>query len=199
MNRNTTRITAVLGTTLALVVAGTAAVAAHPGDGDDRGFGWGKAGIGAGMDDPMMRGLRGLRGTGGLGGALDEFERREVTLQTVDGVTTQRVEQGTVDSISDDALSYSLESGESVTVVIDEDTGLLALDEEDVTFRRGTRTRLVPTEIEAADIEAGAEIVVWSDSEDGADFVASRVVVQPAEDEEAAETEADEAATATDA
>ena len=40
MNRNTTRVTAVVGTTMALVIAGTAAVsAAGPRDRDDRGMG----------------------------------------------------------------------------------------------------------------------------------------------------------------
>ena len=42
---------------------------------------------------------------------------------------------------------------------------------------------MAATEIEADEVQAGAEVLVWSDSEDGADFVASRVVVQPADDE----------------
>ena len=192
MNRNTTRTTAVVGATMALVLAGTAAVAAHPGDRDDRGMQRGQAGIGALKDGGML----GARGLGGMRGALEDFERREVTLQTADGVSANRIEQGTVDSVADDALTFSLASGEVVTVAIDDDTEAVAFEEQEVTTRRGwSRTRLAPSEIEAADIEAGVEIVVWSGSEDGADFVASRIAIQPAEEatddaEAEAETEA---------
>jgi hypothetical protein len=48
---------------------------------------------------------------------------------------------------------------------------------------------MAPTEVEAAAIEAGDEVVVWSDSGDGADFVASRIVIEPAGDSEAAAAE----------
>ena len=203
MNRNSTRVTAVIGTTMALVMAGTAAVAAAPGDRDDRGGPRLKAGMAGkmGADGPGMRGMRGL---GGMRGGLEDFERRETTIQTADGVTTNRVEQGALESAADDALTFSLASGETVTVVLDEDTQAVAFEEQEMTNRRGwTRTRMAPSEIEVADIEAGAEIVVWSDSEDGADFVASRVVVQPVDEVEAeaddteAEAEADEAAAET--
>jgi hypothetical protein len=199
MHRNTTRTTAVIGATMALVLAGTAAVAAHPGDRDDRGMQRGKAGIGA-MGGGMMPGARGL---GGMRGALEDFERREVTLQTADGVTIRRVEQGTVDSVAADSLTFSLASGEAVTVVVDDDTQAVAFEEQEVTTRRGwSRTRMAPTEVETADIEAGAEIVVWSDAEDGADFVASRIAIQPVEAEaeaEEAEAEAEEAEAADEA
>ena len=179
MNRNTTRTTAVVGATMALVLAGTTAVAAHPGERDDRGMQRGKAGIGA----LQGGGMPGARGLGGMRGAREDFERREVTLQTADGVTTNRVEQGTVDSVADDALTFSLASGEAVTVVIDEDTEAVAFEEQEVTTRRGwSRTRLAPSEIETADIEAGVEIVVWSAAADGADFVAPRIAIQPVEE-----------------
>lgn len=195
MHRNTTRTTAVVGATLALVMAGTAAVAAHPGERDDRGWEGGQGGMRA----PMGGLMPGARGLGGMRGALDDYERREVTLQTADGTTTQRVEQGTVDSAAADALTFSLASGEVVTVVIDDDTQAYALEEQEVATRRGwTRTQLVPSEVETADIAAGSEVAVWSASEDGADFVASRIVIQPAEDadtEAEAEAEADAAET----
>lgn len=195
MHRNTTRTTAVVGATLALVMAGTAAVAAHPGDREDRGWERGQPGMGG----PMGGLMPGARGFGGMRGALEDLERREVTLQTADGTTTQRVEQGTVDSAAADALTFSLASGEAVTVVIDDDTQAYALEEQEVATRRGwTRTQLVPSEVETADIAAGSEVAVWSASEDGADFVASRIVIQPADDEDA-EAEAADAAEAEEA
>ena len=64
---------------------------------------------------------------------------------------------------------------------------------------------MAATEIDADAIEAGAEVLVWSNSEDGADFVASRVVVQAADDEAAdaedasAEETTEDADAATDA
>jgi len=191
MQKNSTRATVVIGTTMALVLAGTAAVAAAPSDRDERGPHRGKAGIGAQMGGRMMPGARAM---GGRRGIDEDFERRETIIQTADGVTTKRVEQGAVDSAAADALTFSLGSGESVTVVIDDDTRVVALEEQEVTSRRGqSRTRMAPTELEADAIEAGSEIVVWSDSEDGADFVASRVMVQPADDAEEAEVEEAEA------
>ena len=72
MHRNTTRTTAVVGATLALVMAGTAAVAAHPGDRDDRGWERGQAGMGA----PMGGLMPGARGLGGMRGALDDWLAR---------------------------------------------------------------------------------------------------------------------------
>jgi len=138
-----------------------------------------------------MGGMRGDLGAG-LRGLDPDVERTERTVQTVDGTTTVRVEQGVVDGVAADSLSFTLASGEAVNVVIDEDTQAVAFEEQEVTSRRGwSRTRLAPTEIEATGIESGAEIVVWSDSEDGSDFVASRVAVQPA----AAAADADAATT----
>ena len=184
MNKNSTRMTAIVGTTMALVIAGTAAVSAA-GPRDDRGpgnAGYGKAGIGSQRERGAQM-MPGARGMGGMRGLEADFERRETTLQTADGVTIRRVEQGTADSASDTSLSFSLGSGEAVTVVIDEDTQIVAFEEQEVTDRRGwSRMRMAPTELEAADIEAGADIVVWSDAEDEADFVAARIVIQPADD-----------------
>jgi hypothetical protein len=187
MSKNTTRATAIVGTTMALVIAGTAAVAAAgPRDRDDfRGFG-----------DLQMGRMRGDFGMGGgLRGLDSNVERAERTVQTADGTVSARVEQGVVDAASDASLNFTLGSGEAVTVVIDDDTQVAAFEEEEVTSRRGwSRTRLAATRIEPTDIEAGAEVVVWSDSEDDADFVASRVVVKPAEagDADTADTDADD-------
>jgi hypothetical protein len=213
MNKHTTRATAIVGTTMALVIAGTAAVAAAgPRDRDDiRGFGdqpmAGKAGMGGMRGGPGMGGglgMDGMRGGPGMGGGLRgldaDVERTERTVQTVDGTTTMRVEQGIVDSAADTSLSFSLASGEAVTVAIDEDTDVVALEEQEVMSNRGwTRTRMVPSEVEVDDLAAGAEVIVWSDSEDEADFVASRVVIQPAAAEATEATEATEEDVATDA
>jgi hypothetical protein len=184
MSKNSTRATAVIGTTLALVIAGTAAVAAAgPRDRDDfRGFG------GRGIES--MRGMDDGWGMGGGFRGLDEdFERTERTVQTADGTTSVRVEQGVVDSASETGLSFTLGSGEAVSVVIDEDTQVAGYEEEEVTVRGWSRTRLSATEIDPAEIAAGAEVVVWSDSEDGADFIASRVVVKPTAIEDAGAAE----------
>jgi hypothetical protein len=191
MGTHKTRLTIVTGTALALVVAGSAAVAAHPGGRDrdgDRGFARGQVERGAergafGDRSPRRGGALGaMRGgaLGGMRGLTEDFERRETTLQTTDGTSVRRVEQGTVDSASDTGLTYSLASGEIVTVVIDDDTQAVALSEQEVTDRRGwSRTRMLPSEVEVAGIEAGTEIIVWSDAEDGGDFTAQRIVVQP--------------------
>lgn len=134
--------------------------------------------------------MPGARGMGGMRGLDADFERTETTIQTADGTTSMRVEQGVADTATDSGLSFSLDSGEAVTVVIDEDTQIVAFEEQEVTGNRGwIRTRLAPSEIEAAAIEAGTEIMVWSDSEDDADFVASRIVIQPSVDTEEAGAE----------
>lgn len=128
-----------------------------------------------------------------------DFQRREVTVQTADGTTSSRVEQGTLDGVDDASLTFSLGNGESVTVTLDDDSRLVGFEEREETRRGWSRTRLVPTEIAAADIEAGSEIVVWSSSEDGGDFVASRVVVKPADEVDETTAEAtDDSAEATD-
>ena len=127
MKKSTSRATIVIGATMALVMAGTAAVSAAPGHRDDRMPGRGMDGF-----EHMIPGLR--------GGWSDDLERREVTLQTTDGVTASRVEQGTVDSTADDALTFSLGSGETVTVVIDDDTTFIGYEEREMT-RRGWSCR----------------------------------------------------------
>jgi hypothetical protein len=154
---------------------------------------------------PGMWGGMGMRG--GMRGLDADFERTERTVQTADRTTTVRMEQGVVDSVAADSLSFSLGSGEAVTVVVDEETLVVGFDEQEQTIRGWSRNVVVPAEIEVEEIEAGAEIVVTSDSEDDGVFVASRIVVKPAEAEEAddAEAEAEETveetedATATDA
>jgi hypothetical protein len=188
MDKHKIRLTTIAGATMALVIASTAVVSAHPGDGR------------RGMDDEMgpmgmgrMDGTFGMGPLGGLRGWAGDVERREVTIQTADGTTTERMEQGVVDSASDTSLAFSLGSGEAVTVTIDADTQVIAFEEDTVTTRRGwSRQLLAPTEIAATDIAAGADVVVWSDSADGSDYVAQRIVVQPQADETALDVSADE-------
>jgi hypothetical protein len=205
MRTNKTRLMAISGTTLALVVATTGAVSARPGDRfEDDGARKGR--VGAELNQRFGEG-RGDRGAnrggmfqrGAIRGAQDDFERRETTIQTADGTTSHRVEQGTLDGASDTGLEFTLTSGETVTVTIDADTQAVAFSEESVENRRGfSHDRMVPTEVEVGDIPAGSEIVVWSGSEDGGDFVADRVVVQP-DVEEATDVEAEAEAVDADA
>jgi hypothetical protein len=204
MDKHKTRLTAIVGASMALVIAGSAAVSAAGPRDDDRGFGPGNGRMGISPRQGQKAMPRMLR-MGGLRERLDDFERRETIIQTADGTTARRTEQGVLESATDASLSFTLGSGEAVTVILDEDTQLVAFEEQTVERRGWSRERMVPTEIEAADLEAGAMIVVWSGSEDGGDFVAQRVVVEPAVDEtadeatdEAAEAEA-EAAAVTDA
>ena len=89
------------------------------------------------MGAPMGGLMPGARGLGGMRGALDELERREVTLQTADGTTTQRLEQGTVDDAAADALAFSLASGEAAAA------GLAPVDERPVVVKR----ELAPTSL----------------------------------------------------
>lgn len=191
MQQHKTRLTMVTGATLALLVAGTAAVAANGPRDDDRGFGFGqgRARFEAGWDDLGTRAQ--LRA--GVMGQLEDFERREVITQTADGTSALRVEQGVVESVSDSSLQFSLGSGESVSVTLDDDTDVIGVELETVTMRGWSRERMVPSQIEPTELTAGDSVLVWSDSEDGGAFVASRIVLQPADD--AADTEAADEAT----
>jgi hypothetical protein len=183
-NRNT-RLLAITGATLALVIASTAAVAAHgPRDdapGHGRGGGMGMQGMQGWQGDMEMPGLRGGLGLG-FGGALEDFERHETTIQTADGSTSYRVERGVVDVMSDAGLDFTLASGEAVSVGIDDETAVIAFEEQTVTMRGWSRERVAPDLVEPGDIEAGSEIIVWSSSEDGGAFLASRIVIQPTVD-----------------
>ncbi len=126
MNKRKTRLTTAVGTTMALVMTGTAAVSAAGPRDDERGFGPGRAGMGE------MRGGQSMRGIGPMRGARSRTcERRETTVQTADGTTSHRVEQGLVESASDASLTFTLGSGEVVTVAIDEDTEMVALRGDD--------------------------------------------------------------------
>ncbi len=179
MHSNKTRLTALSGATLALVLAATASVVAAGPRNDDLGFGHGGRGIDRGMDGWGQWGM-GQRGS--MWGGSSGFERREVTLQTADNVSVQRVENGVVDAVGDASLDFSLGSGEAVSVTVDDSTQVIAY--EATTVERGgwTRQRMVPSKITLTDIPTGATVMVWSDSDDGSAFVAQRIVVQPVTD-----------------
>ena len=191
MQTSRIRLATISAATLALVVAGSATVTAHPGDRDDA-LGFGPSGMDGYGGRDMLRGhVRGM-----LGWALDGFVRTETTYQTDDGLVTQRVDSGTVTGTSEAAVDYALPSGETATASTDEDTYIIALGEEtfEIGLRGFRRERLVPESIELADIAAGNEVVVWAVSQDDGTFLAQRVIVQPAadvaEDEAAADDEA---------
>ncbi len=190
MHSNKTRWTTISGATLALVLAATASVAAAGPRNDDPGFGPGGRGMERGM------GMRDMGPMGSMWGDASDFERREVTLQTADSVTVDRVENGVVDSVTDTSLDFSLGSGEAVSVTVDDTTQVVAFDETTVQRGGWSRQRLVPTEIALADIAAGAAVTVWSESQDGGAFVAQRIVVQPATN--SATTATDGSASSTD-
>jgi hypothetical protein len=206
MRTHGNRLLAVSAATLALVVAGAAVVTAHH-DERERGFGirggplWGLEGRG---DLGLGLGIR-LRGL--AGGAFDDFVRSETTIMADEGPLTQRVDQGTVSSVSEGSIDYTLATDEAASAATDEDTQVIAFTAQTVErgglFGNGfSRERLVAEPIEMADIAAGSSVVVWATSQDDGSFLAQRIIVQPTvdettSDEVAPESEAsDEAATA---
>lgn len=199
------RLLAISGATLALIVAGTAVVSAHPGDrgfgpgqGGDRieqGFGPGRGGdrsergFGPMNEGKRMAGLRGL-----MNEHVDSFVRRETTVETEDGIVTKRVDHGTATSTSDTTIEYTLATGETVTVSVDDDTQVIGFGEQTIERGLRSRTRMLPAEITLSDVAAGSQIGVWADSQDDGSFLAERIVVRP---DPAAQDEADAADDAT--
>jgi hypothetical protein len=203
-----TRMLAISGATLALVVASTAVVSAHPGnqgDGegaDKRGFGKDRGGQQFQRGDRGGKSMQGQRGgirgqiRSGIADHFDQFVRRETIVELDDGVVTKRVDNGTVSATGDASLDYSLATGETASVTTDDETKVVAFETQTVERRGHTRERVVPTEIDLASIESGAEVVVWAQSQDDGSFLAQRIVVQPDVDE--ATEAADAAAIATE-
>lgn len=189
MSTPRTRLLAISGATLALVVAGTAVVSAAPGDGRGQ---RGERGQSAQRFENRGGGIRGhVRQR--IGGQIDDFVRRETMLQTEDGTTVRRVDNGTLNAATDTSLDYTLSTGETVSVTIDEDTQAVAFAAPEETAegegrRRFRGPRLRASEVAVSDIEAGSQIVVWATSEDDGAFVAQRIVVQPEVQTEDAES-----------
>ena len=198
MQTSRIRLAGISAATLALVVAGTAAVAAHPGDGEDR-FGLGQGPMGQfGLRGEWRGQLRGM-----LAGTFDGFVRSETTYETDDGLVTRRVDNGTVSTVSDAGIEYAIASGETATAATDEDTQVIALSVEtvEVGLRGFSRERLLPEAIDMADIAAGSEVAVWATSQADGTFLAERIVVQPDLEvsEDGATSEDSDAAAADDA
>jgi hypothetical protein len=82
-----------------------------------------------------------------------------------------------VTGVTEASLSYTLATGESVTLTADADTMVAALG-EGTTFRR---FRVNVDEIELAEIAAGSEVVAWSVGQEDGSFVAQRIMVLPSE------------------
>lgn len=190
------RLAAVSAATLALAIAGTAAVAAHPGDREDF---WGDE-MGPGRMGGFGRGdMEGLGRAGGapgrLGGmfaeATDGFVRHETIYQTEDGTVIHRTDAGTVASTGEASLEYTLATGETASLSTDDATEIVSLSVESFELGRSgrTRDRLVPEPVALADLAVGTEVLVWSQSQADGTFLAQRIVVRPA-----AEITADDAA-----
>lgn len=192
MQTSRTRITTISAATVALVLAGTLAASAHPGDRDE--FpGMGRMGIGGpGCDDMGGRGWddmgglgmgRGGRLGGLLGDAADSLVRRVTTYQADDGIVTQRVDQGTVSAASETSLDYALATGETASVATNADTQIVSFSVESVELGNSglTRERLMPQTVALTEIPSGATVVVWAESQADGTFLAQRIVVRPDE------------------
>jgi hypothetical protein len=193
MQTSRTRLTLASAATLALVIAGTAAVSAHPRDDGPGAFGQG--GMGQGMHDMGGRGM----GMGPMGGLFDTngsgFIRSETTYQTDAGTVTQRVDLGTVTATGAASLDYTLATGEAATVTTDDATQVIGFTAaaSDV-FDRG---RMGAEQVALADIPAGAEVAVWAESQADGTYLAQRIVVRP--DAQATATDSDDDAASGDA
>jgi hypothetical protein len=196
MQTSRTRITAISAATLALVLAGTLAASAHPGDRDGSrgmGQGMGRMGMGGpgwddmgggGWDDMDGLGLgRGGRLGGLLSDAADSLVRRVTTYQADDGIVTQRVDQGTVSATGETNLDYALATGETASVATDADTEIVSFSVESVELGNSglTRERLMPQAVALTEVPSGATVVVWAESQADGTFLAQRIVVRPAE------------------
>lgn len=199
MQTSRTRLAAVTAATLALVISGTAAVSAHPGDREDfagNRMGRGLMG-GPGWDDMGGLGRGGLMG-GPMGGvfdeALDGFVRHETIYQTEDGTVTRRTDMGAVASTGETSLQYTLATGETASVTTDDATDIIALSTETIELgRRGlVRERLVPETVALADLTAGADVVVWAESQADGTFLAQRIMIRPVADPTADDAAIDE-------
>lgn len=182
-----TRGLAAAAASLALVMAGTASVAAQPGD-EEGPFGFGRGDRGGLFRDRLE--LRGL-----VRGAWDGLVRSETTYQTDEGsLVTQRIDSGTLSTATETSVDYTLATDEAATVALDEETQVIGFTTESVDFGRGfERQRMVGESIAVTDITAGSEIIVWASSQEDGSFLAQRIVVRPtveeADDEASAEDE----------
>jgi hypothetical protein len=190
MNTKRRLYTVTGGTVLALVL-GTAAVGAQtpddtawdPGSGQrlhQPGDFGGRGGFGGrGMD----RGMLGDRGEGILGHFESLVSQVVVSVADNGEFVTDRVDHGTVTAVDAASISVSLATGETSTAAIDADTDVAAFDLSE---------RPIYDDAAVADIAAGAEVMVWSESQADGSFLAERIVIIPAEE---ADTTTDEEST----
>lgn len=185
------RFAIVTGTALALVLSGASIVSAQtdtttpqqvPLQGIEE--------IG-GDQDALTHGPRGDRGGRGFGGDQDGRGRgmggglRGAVLERYDGLVSQtvvrvdadgniltdKVEHGTVSAVADGSITIDLATGESVAIATDANTAAFSWD---------TSSRPLRSEIAVADVAVGADVMVWSESQDDGSFLAQRVAVLPA-------------------
>ena len=137
--------------------------------------------MGPGMGDMGGLGL----GLGRLGGLLDgdgDLVRQETIYQTDEGTVTQRVDLGTVTTTGEASLDYSLATGEAASVTTDDATQVIGFSAESADLGGFERQRMAAEEVALADIPAGAEVVVWAESQADGTYLAQRIVVRPASD-----------------
>jgi hypothetical protein len=181
MQTSRTRLAVTSAATLALVIAGTAAVSAHPRDGEDAFGGRDLGRMGPGMGDMGGLGL----GLGRLGGLFDEdsdLVRQETIYETDESTVTQRVDLGTVTTTGEASLDYSLATGEAASVTTDDATLVIGFSARSADLGGFERRRMAAEEVALADIPAGAEVVVWAESQADGSYLAQRIVIRPAAD-----------------
>jgi len=169
MSTDRKRLALVSGTALTLVLTGASIVSAQTPDTTAWG---GDAGIG-GMRDHM--GGRGFGGRGDPGerflGRYENLVSHETVTLDADGNTLIAVVQhGTVSAVADGSISIDLATGESVSIATDANTSA---------YSWSTTDRPARTETALADIAVGADVMVWSQSQDDDSFLAERVAVLP--------------------
>jgi hypothetical protein len=193
MQTSRTRLALTSAATLALVIAGTAAVSANPRDQDRDAFGQGR--MGPGMEE-MGPGM----GLGHMGGLFDEngngFVRSETIYQTDAGTVTQRIDQGTVTTVGEAGLDYTLATGETASVTTDDATQVIGFSADGAASDGFGRGRMGAEQIALADIPAGAEVAVWAESQADGTYLAQRIVVRP---EATATTDSDDSGASGDA
>lgn len=136
--------------------------------GHDDGQGYGQGFGRGGADDQglgMGRGFDLVQG-------LDDLVSQEIVRLDADGnVLTERLQHGTVTTNADGSLTISLATGDTATVTTDANTQAYGWD---------TTSRPMRSEVAVADIAAGADVLVWSQSQSDGSFLASRITILPA-------------------
>lgn len=189
---------------LTLAIAGATVAGAHdsgrgtgPGWGAEQAYGQpgGEMAHGRGMGPGMGPGGDGFGGRGmgrgpigerirdGLGEHLDILVRTERILDLgEDGFRVERMEHGTVTSVTESALVFTLATGEIVTVTVDADTDVVDIDPQERPMR---------DEIAVTEVAPGADVLVASEQQPDGTFLATTVRVLPelaAETDDAADT-----------